>query len=710
MTRRACIATLGCLALWQAPRAEAQRQIARGDLTLDIRPDMSVRLLLTDRSGLRPVCRLLPPRVRDRAGKWHDAPVLRSVEFDPQPSARKERVRLVSNQAAGGGTAGEVVMTLEFQDGLPAAFLVSSSIRIDADRGIDSLETCGLEVQGPEGGGADSLWSFQGGSYSTRPDWIFPIGPGYSRRNFQGMNAPDYGGGIPLVDFWSRRSGAALGSVSERPEPVALPVSVGAGGTARVSLVSAVGAAHGGRVDAIPALVVVHRGDFFNALAVYAKVMRSRGVAPAVSPRSAHEVEWCAWGYERNFVPAQVLASLPTARDLGAGWATVDDGWQSADGDWGLDPAKFPGGDRDMRALADSIHAAGLKARLWWVPLEAHDSAYSAARYPERMGEFGMRFTSRLSAQHPDWFQLNADGSRTQVSWWNSYTLCPAVPEVREHYVSLVKRMIATWGFDGVKIDGQNLNAVPPCYNPAHGHASPQDAPEALPRFFEAVYGGIKAAHPDAVVHVCACGTNFSLYHIPYADQTVASDPLSSWQVRHRAKAYKALLGPSTPFSGDHVELTNRRWDEAAGKTVVTGVEDFASTIGVGGVLATKFTVPGAAQADSSLMLDSAKARAYREWIGIHNRLRLSEGEYRNLYDIAYDVPETHVVAKQDTMYYALFARDGYTGPFTFRGLAGGRHEIIDIVSERSLHMVTGSDPFVQVSFRGALLLKAVPR
>jgi alpha-galactosidase len=710
VNRRACIAVFGALALWPASPAEAQRQITRGDLTLDIRPDMSVRLFLHERASLRPVCTLLPMRVHQRSGQWHGSITLRSVQFDPQTADRKDLVRLVGALAGDSEKSREVVTTLEFQDDCPMAFLISSGIRLDGEAGIDSLESCGLEMPGPEGKGKDSLWSFQGGSYSSRPDWIFPIGPGYSRRNYQGMNAPDYGGGMPLVDFWSRQSGAALASVAGAPEPIALPVSVDARGTARVSLLSTAGSIVDGRLHTITAAVVIHRGDFFNALAMYATVMRSRGIAAAASPHSAHDVEWCAWGYERTFVPAQILASLSMARELGAGWATVDDGWQSADGDWNLNPVKFPTGDSDMKALTDSIHTAGMKARLWWVPLEAHDSAYSAAHFPDRMNEFGMRFTSDLSVLHPEWFQLNADGSRTQVSWWNSYTLCPAVPEVRAHYVKLVGRMISTWGFDGVKIDGQNMNAVPPCYNPAHRHASPEDAPRELPRFFRAIYAGIKAANPAAVVHVCACGTNFSMYHIPYVDQPVASDPLSPWQVRHRGKAYKALMGPSAPYSGDHVELTNRRWDEAAGTMVVTGVEDFASTIGVGGVPATKFTVRGVAQADSSLMLDPAKERVYRDWIALYNRLRLSEGEYRNLYDIAFDLPETHVVAKEDTLYYSLFSKDPYTGTFHLRGLGSGQYHIVNVVTGETMGMAAGSKASVELSFRGALLLKAEPR
>ena len=44
---------------------------------------------------------------------------------------------------------------------------------------------------------------------------------------------------------------------------------------------------------------------------------------------------------------------------------------------------------------------------------------------------------------------------------------------------------------------------------------------------------------------------------MPYMNQAVASDPKSSWQVRHKGKTIKALMGPSAAYAGDHVELSD---------------------------------------------------------------------------------------------------------------------------------------------------------
>lgn len=56
---------------------------------------------------------------------------------------------------------------------------------------------------------------------------------------------------------------------------------------------------------------------------------------------------------------------------MGIKWATVDDGYQIAEGDWELDTKRFPGGDRDMVDLVKKMKAYGLKVQLWWAPLAA---------------------------------------------------------------------------------------------------------------------------------------------------------------------------------------------------------------------------------------------------------------------------------------------------------------------------------------------------
>jgi hypothetical protein len=79
-------------------------------------------------------------------------------------------------------------------------------------------------------------------------------------------------------------------------------------------------------------------------------------------------------------------------------------------------------------------------------------------------------------------------GAKQDVTWWNAYTLCPAYQPVIEYHRALVRRIIGEWGFEGLKLDGQHLNAVAPCYNPAHKHARPEESFEKLQDFWKAIY------------------------------------------------------------------------------------------------------------------------------------------------------------------------------------------------------------------------------
>ena len=103
----------------------------------------------------------------------------------------------------------------------------------------------------------------------------------------------------------------------------------------------------------------VHQGDYFQALRDYRGVMVAQGVHFEAAPESAFGPIWCAWGYGRKIQPSQIYKALPIVKKLGFTWVTLDDGWQTAQGDWFLLPPKFPNGDADMRALVDKIHAEG---------------------------------------------------------------------------------------------------------------------------------------------------------------------------------------------------------------------------------------------------------------------------------------------------------------------------------------------------------------
>jgi alpha-galactosidase len=524
-----------------------------------------------------------------------------------------------------------------------------------------------------------AFWSYQSGSYEKRPDWVLPLRPGFRQENYLGMNASDYGGGTPIVDVWRKDIGLAVGHVEPGPRLISLPVSMPDARHARMAVRS-----HKDRTlepgesfHTLRTFVSVHQGDYFRTLTEYRRLMMRQGFQMASAPDSAFGPIWCAWGYGRSVKLKQVYDSLPTVKKMGFSWVTLDDGWQNNYGDWAVDPKKFPRGDADMKALVDRIHEEGFKAQLWWSPLSA---------VPD----------SQLLKEHPDLLLLNQDGTKRKISFWNSFYLCPADRAVVEYHKALVRKILVEWGFDGLKLDGQHMNAVPPCYNPAHHHKRPEDSVEALPDFFREIYETAHSVKPDALVEFCPCGTAYSFFTMPHFNMSVASDPESSFQIRSKGKTLKALMGDNVPYFGDHVELSD-------------GAIDFASTVGVGGVVGTQFVLPDLVKKHTTSDLTPEREKVFEKWLQIYKEKMLSRGEYLGeLYDIGFDRPEAHVIRKDKEMYYALFARH-WSGPIELRGLHDRTYHIVDYVNHKDFGSVHGPKATISAEFNKHLLLEAQP-
>jgi alpha-galactosidase len=524
-----------------------------------------------------------------------------------------------------------------------------------------------------------AFWSYQSGSYEKRPNWVLPLHRGFYQKNYLGMNASDYGGGTPVVDVWREDVGLAVGHVEPVPRLISLPVSQPDARHASVAVISTKDRvlAPQESFHTLHTFVAVHRGDYFQTLTQYRAFMMRQGFQMASAPDSAFGPIWCAWGYDRNFKLKQVYDTLPTVKKLGFAWVTIDDGWQNNYGDWQLDPKKFPHGDADMKALVDRIHAEGFKAQLWWSPLQASPN-------------------SELLKQHPELVLLNQDGSTRKISWWNSVYLCPAERSVMEIQKSTVRKILGDWGFDGLKLDGQHMNAVPPCYNPAHHHQRPEDSVEALPDFFREIYDTARSVKPDALVEFCPCGTAYSFFTMPHFNMSVASDPESSFQIRSKGKTLKALMGDNIPYFGDHVELSD-------------GGTDFASTIGVGGVVGTQFVLPSLVKKHGAYDLTPVREKIFAKWVEIYRDKMLSRGEYLGaLYDIGFDKPETHVIRKNGEMYYAFFAPH-WQGKIDLRGLGDGNYQLLDYEHGKKLGIVHGPVASISTAFDKHLLVEARP-
>ncbi|HPR88306.1 MAG TPA: alpha-galactosidase [bacterium] len=532
---------------------------------------------------------------------------------------------------------------------------------------------------GPAAAGKAPFWSYEPATYESRPDWFLPINPGFRQENYLGMNASDYGGGTPVADLWRPDAGIGIGHLETSPKLVALPIAMPDSLKAELSIRYAVNRQlqPGESLATLRTFVMVHRGDCFHTLATYRAMMIRSGIPANRYPATSYEPQWCAWGYERKFTMDQVVNTLPKAKELGFQWAVLDDGWQTAEGDWYLTKDKFPRGDADMINFVDRIKAGGLKPQLWWCPLAVDPG-------------------TDLIKNHPEYLLLNKDGSKQDISWWDSYYLCPAYAPVVEFTRSQVVQIMQKWGYQGLKIDGQHLNAVPPCYNPAHHHAYPEESCEKLPDFFKMIYETALSIYPEAVVEICPCGTSYSFFTMPYMNQSVASDPTSSWQTRLKGKTLKALMGADAAYYGDHVELTD-------------GGDDFASQVGIGAVIGTKFTWPEGAARRPRYDLTPAREQEWKKWTAIYLEQMLPKGTYRGeLYDLGYDRPEAHAIAREGRMYYAFYA-DAYAGEVELRGLEAKSYQVKDYVDGTSYGRVTGPTARIKVDLKKHLLLMATP-
>jgi alpha-galactosidase len=488
-----------------------------------------------------------------------------------------------------------------------------------------------------------------------------PLKDGFSQENFMGMNASDYGSGTPISDVWRKDIGIAVGQCEITPKLVSIPVEVKtlSDGVEMKVMYKKEKILHPGEsIKTYETFINIHKGDYYATLKNFRNIMAKKGLVMQAWPAESYEAAWCAWGYERDFNIKEILGTLPKVKELGFKWAVLDDGWQTSEGDWYLHPGKFPKGDEDMKVFVNKIHEAGLKAGLWWSPLAVDPG-------------------TDLIKKHPDMLLLNKDGSTQDITWWDSYYLCPAYDKTLEYTKELVIKIIKDWGFEGLKIDGQHLNGVPPCYNPAHHHAYPEESVEKLQDFWKMVYETAMEINKNAVVEICPCGTSYSFYNLPYLNQTVSSDPLSSWQIRLKGKTLKGLMGDNAPYYGDHVELSDNG-------------SDFATTVGIGGVVGSKFTWPSDRHPQKGYILTKDKETNWKKWVDIYNKKMLSKGIYLGeLYDIGFDRPETHAIKKDANLYYAFYAKE-WKGEVELRGLENKTYRVTDYVNNKELGEVKG--------------------
>jgi alpha-galactosidase len=575
-------------------------------------------------------------------------------------------------------------------DEFPGLFLVQSCFR-NKSRDAISLRGYILNQIKVERRDEKEWMTFQGAAYEWGQDFIFGLPDNFARKNYMGLNALKAGAGIPLVDIWNKDFGIALACIGNRPQDISLPVH--ADSTAVNLAIEEDSEAYrlypGDSLITVRSAIILHEGDFYEAVRKYSGLIHLMLPGFLKPPEYAYQPEWCTWGYGRQFNAGKILDKTASLKSLGIRSVIIDDGWSLNHGDWIPDPGKFPHGDKDFVRLIDSLHKEGFRVWLWWVPGYT-DSASSVAKL------------------HPDWLVLNKDGSVHR-----SYALCPAYEPVREHFRSLVTKFTREYKLDGFKLDFGEINTAPPCYNPAHHHKDPYESYRATPGLFSLIHETAKQNNPGILLEYCACGIPPNIYHLPYINLAVTSDP-SIGQITRRIKMYKALMGPDFPVLEEYCGVL-------AGPL-------YQLVMGTGGV-------PGT----FSTYLDDY----HKKWLGIYREKELSKGEYLNLYDIGFDYPEGHVIKKNGRLYYAFythpwnqieatrwyrfgkefdsrtdamamtefdFPQEEWSGRLKLRGLDKAKnYRIINYENNREIADIKGDTPYLDTDFVNYILLEVVP-
>ena len=536
----------------------------------------------------------------------------------------------------------------------------------------------------------NQFWSFHGASLEVGHDAVFPIPAQYSQRNLMGAPVAvkgelgSVGGGVPVVALWTATLGMAIGHVETLPQVVAFPVHTLPDGIVEIYMELEPGVRlKSGEHYATPrSFVTTYTGDFYEPLALYARVLGREGSAPAKPNDIAYGAMWSVRMDEPGASPEQIARTIPELKAMNIHWATVEGRWFDAVGDW------QPRGDvfsaEALQKLVNDFHKQGIFVALEWTPLAVDDGEGS-----KKGGG------ARVAKEHPEWFVLDRNGHHARMAH-NLAVLCPAVPEVREYYKKLVTRFIQQWQLDGIRLG--DAFTVPECHNPAHHHQSPQDSTRALGEIFQAIFATTRTLRPASAVEISAGGTMPNFAWLPYLDRPMMGGIISSAELRRRIKMYKALLGPQTPVG--NADIDPGRPD---------AVREFATTVGTGGIPGTVFSWSAGGDKSRPRPLAADKEAVYKKWLKIYSDLNLPLADFQNLYVTGFDEPEGFALQRNDKMYYAFFSPQPdkpWKGELDLRGLKRGRFRVFDYAEGKELGTVTSARPQLAVQFTGPLLLE----
>ncbi|MGZ4816892.1 MAG: hypothetical protein ACXVZV_15875, partial [Terriglobales bacterium] len=179
-------------------------------------------------------------------------------------------------------------LAIEVYDDFPAMAFSSAMFKntgnsdVPLDRAVEQQHVLNANASDPQAQ-PYQMWSFHGSSEAWGKDDVMPISAKFSRANpMQQIMRNDEnmtGGGLPVVAFWTRNVGVAVGHVELLPLQLSLPVQTAPDGKVNVALTMDNPAVlKPGDTFSMPmSFVSVYRGDFYEPLKLYSAALQAEG-------------------------------------------------------------------------------------------------------------------------------------------------------------------------------------------------------------------------------------------------------------------------------------------------------------------------------------------------------------------------------------------------------------------------------------------------
>ncbi len=225
-------------------------------------------------------------------------------------------------------------------------------------------------------------------------------------------------------------------------------------------------------------------------------------------PLKAPPTGWCSWYcFGPDVTEKQVLDNLDviatSAPELR--YVQIDDGYQSAMGDW-LETGKAFGGG--VQGVLKQIREKGFEPAIW-------------------VGPFIAEAASQVFQKHPDWFIKDAEGrplpsDRVTFGGWRHgpwYALDGTHPEVQKHLETVFRIMRAEWGCTYFKLDANFWGAM----HGGHFHDPHATRIEAYRRGMAAI---LRGAGSDSFILGCnhPIWPSFGLIHGSRSSNDISRD------------------------------------------------------------------------------------------------------------------------------------------------------------------------------------------